>query len=309
MIKLDSKQMIKNVDKYYSFVVCYHLNDNKEIILQDSHKGKCRFCGKGQPNVTFEKVAHAIPHFIGNQTLKSEYECDECNQLFSMYESQFAEYMKLHHVFAKVNKGGGKIPKYKNNSSEQSSISIDTNGFNIKCVEGEQLKVDLDIDNKSFSVKGKRSYIPQYVYKALTKMALTIMPESELKYFEHTLSWLQGQRECGPGLKMIERLYQARFPFNSCMIFKRKNDNDDVPAYIFGLAYFNFFIQIPIPLCDKDFSKQRKSLTMPYIPTPLDEEKIPCFCGVKDLSSTEKAKDEDISMVFSFGAFEEMSGK
>ena len=65
MIKLDSKQMIKNVDKYYSFVVCYHLDDNKEIILQDSHKGKCRFCGKGQPNVTFEKVAHAIPHFIG----------------------------------------------------------------------------------------------------------------------------------------------------------------------------------------------------------------------------------------------------
>ena len=61
MIKLDSKQMIKNVDKYYSFVVCYHLNDNKEIVLQDSHKGKCRFCGKGQPNVTFEKVAHAIP--------------------------------------------------------------------------------------------------------------------------------------------------------------------------------------------------------------------------------------------------------
>jgi hypothetical protein len=48
---------------------------------------------------------------------------------------------------------------------------------------------------------------------------------------------------------------------------------------------------------------------MPYIPTPLDEEKIPCFCGVKDLSSTEKAKDEDISMVFSFGAFEEISGK
>ena len=93
------------------------------------------------------------------------------------------------------------------------------------------------------------------------------------------------------------------------MIFKRKNDNDDVPAYIFGLAYFIFFIQIPIPLCDKDFSKQRKSLTMPYIPTPLDEEKIPCFCGVKDLSSTEKAKDEDVSMVFSFGAFEEMSGK
>ena len=45
------------------------------------------------------------------------------------------------------------------------------------------------------------------------------------------------------------------------------------------------------------------------LPTPLDEEKIPCFCGVKDLSSTEKAKDEDVSMVFSFGAFEEMSGK
>lgn len=309
MINLNFETMLSELCKYYEEIVTYHLNDHKDTILTDSVVGKCRFCGGSVPNVTFDKVAHAIPHFIGNQTLKSKYECDTCNQLFSKYESQFAEFMKLHHVFAKVNKGGGKIPKYKNNSSEQSSISIDTNGFNIKCVEGEQLKVDLDIDNKSFSVKGKRSYIPQYVYKSLTKMALTIMPESELKYFEYTLSWLQGQRECGPGLKMIERLYQARFPFNSCMIFKRKNDNDDVPAYIFGLAYFIFFIQIPIPLCDKDFSKQRKSLTMPYIPTPLDEEKIPCFCGVKDLSSTEKAKDEDVSMVFSFGAFEEMSGK
>ncbi len=85
-------KMAKALGDNYEPLVIYHLNNVQEIMLRDSSaKRTCRFCGKSEPEATFKKVAHAIPHFIGNRTLKSEYECDDCNgKVFSPMESQFS---------------------------------------------------------------------------------------------------------------------------------------------------------------------------------------------------------------------------
>ena len=165
---------------YYP-LVCYHLNIEDEIMLNDSLAGKCRFCGKSAPDVKFKKTAHAIPHFIGNRILKSSYECDDCNLMFSKLESNFSQFMSFYHTFAHVSRGGGaKIPKFRTNSSELSSIEVGDNGIDIKCYEGEGLIPEIDEQNCTLTLKTYRSYVPLNVYKIFIKMALTIIPEQEL---------------------------------------------------------------------------------------------------------------------------------
>lgn len=301
---LDCELMLKTLECDYTPLITYHLNDNKPIILT-GEQGKCRFCKKSSPGVTFDKVAHAIPNFIGNQHLKSDYECDDCNQLFSRYESQFSGFMKLYHVFTQVNKGGGKVPKYKNSSSEKSNIKCENNGFTIQCFEGEGMDIDLNEQENKVTITGKRSYIPQEVYKALSKMALTIIPYEDLIHFEDTLFWLQGARIEVSNLPLVIRMYRYRFPFISAMVFKRKDGRQGVPAYLFGLAYHNFFLQIPIPLYRENKGEQDKKLTMPYIPTPLDYRKVACIRSVINLSSNEKIKNEPCSMTFGYELLEE----
>src|SRR5262245_16553961 len=51
----------------------------------------CRFCDQGKPYVTFKKKAHAIPELVGNKTLLTLYECDQCNKRFSSFEDDFAK--------------------------------------------------------------------------------------------------------------------------------------------------------------------------------------------------------------------------
>ena len=302
-------RMVKALDANYVPLVVFHLKDKDDIKLGDTAtKRTCRFCGRTEPEVTFKKVAHAIPHFIGNRTLKSLYECDDCNgNVFSPMESQFSQFMSIYHTFYHVSKGG-KVPTFRNNSKEQSKIVVDGGTIKIDCVEGEDLVPEIDKKKHTFKIKAKRSYVPQSVYKIFIKMALSIMPEAEMMHFKTTLEWLMGKKEFAYNLMLIERRYDGLmnpFGFDSCMLFKRKDDHrDNVPAYIFGLAYYNFFFETYIPLCDEDRDLDGK-VEIPFIPTPLDYDGCKFSKMVHDLSSTEKVSKEDVVQTFKFGDFEE----
>lgn len=308
-----SKMMVEKLGNDYVPLVCYHLNKEEEIMLSDSVTGKCRFCGKSVPDIEFNKVAHAIPHFIGNRTLKSTYECDDCNgRVFSPMESQFSQYMSFYHTFAHVCKGGGaKIPKFRTNSSEKSCIVVTDKGIEVKCYEGEGLIPTIDEEKKTLTLTAYRSYIPQNVYKIFVKMALTIIPESELGQFQTTLRWLHGDiRIKTNGLMLVERQYMSimnPFKFDSCMIFKRKaTSTANVPAYIFGLAYYNFFFETYIPFCEADKKFQGQDISMPYIPTPLDELGIKSTILTHNLSSDEKVFQEKVSITLQAEQMEEV---
>lgn len=304
--------MLKRLGDDYEPLVCFHLNKEDEIMLSESVSGKCRFCDKMEPEVTFRKIAHAIPHFIGNRTLKSTYECDECNGKFSALESSFSQFMSFYHTFAHVCKGGGaKVPKFRTNSSENSSIVVNDDKIEVKCYEGEGLIPEIDEENNTLTLKTFRSYVPQNVYKIFIKMALTIMPEKELNVFQTTLKWLRGDVKIKTNsFILIERRYMTKmnpFEFDSCMLFKRKDSSTNpVPAYIFGLAYYNFFFQTCIPLCDADKQLQGINITMPYIPTPLDEVGLMPRIFQHNLSSDEKVVKEEVDIVLKAESLEEV---
>lgn len=295
--------MLDRLAENYVPLVSYHLCSENEIMLSDSVAGRCRFCGKSKPDVSFNKVAHAIPHFIGNRILKSTYECDDCNGMFSVMESNFAQYMGLYHTFAHVCRGGGaKVPKFRINSSEKSMIKVGDDNIDVLCYEGEGLVPEIYEKDNKLTITAHRSYVPLNVYKVFIKMALAIMPEVELPCLSTTLKWLHNDVEiAAKNLILTERYYMSEmnpFVFISCMLFKRKDlCTKAVPTYIFGLAYYNFFFQTYIPFCDTDKQLRGIEMTMPYIPTPLDDNGLTPLIHNHDLSSPEKICNEEVKII------------
>ena len=265
-----------NLETSYNIIVCYHLNEHKQIMLSDGDKPqKCRFCGREFPDVTFKKIAHAISHMVGNRVLKSDYECDMCNQFFSTYETEYSSYMNLYHTMFMVHGKGG-IPKYKLSHKENSKIEIENdNTIKINIQEGEEPLIvweEIDKANNTIEIKGKRTYTPQNVLKALVKMALTIIPKDELQNLSNTKNWLMGKSSEGCILPVCLRFYRNPLLFTSVMIFKKKDSiYTPLPHYVFCLAYRNIVIQMPIPMVDLDIQFKGKKFEFPLIPTPLDE--------------------------------------
>lgn len=305
-----TKHMMDFLEANYDELVTYHLNEEEKIFLGDKDNRVCRFCKKDSNQTTFITVAHAIPEFIGNKKLIAHYECDECNAKFSrLLESHMGNYMNLWHTFSQV-KGKKKVPSFKT-VSEKSRVDIKEN-VEIQEFEDDSI-VNIDEENKSISITAKRrSYVPIAIYKTLTKMALTIMPENELDKFKTTLAWIneENHEESPHDLKALKVLFSLApgikpFPFVSCMLFKRKqNHRDSVPYMQFLLAYSNFTFQIYLPLCTEDVKLQGGNITMTYVPTPLDFKGLRLTRKQLDMNGKEKVKNEEETVKL---GFEEMN--
>ena len=79
------KNQEKSVQFYannYDVLASWLVQPGKKIILGEKEDRKCRFCGKRPPEVSFRKIAHAIPEALGNKSIQSLYECDSCNEAF-----------------------------------------------------------------------------------------------------------------------------------------------------------------------------------------------------------------------------------
>lgn len=285
----------------YDLIVSYHLNEDKQIMLSDGdNPKKCRFCGRSYPEVSFNKVAHALSHMVENRHLKSDYECDECNELFSKVETDFSAYMNLYHTMFQVYGKGG-IPKYKLNSKQKSKIEVsEDNLIKINLQEGEEPIIiweEKDKANNSIEIKGKRTYTPQNVLRALVKMAMTIIPPSELSNLQGTMNWLMFRPCEGMLLPVYLRIYRQPLPFTSAMIFKRKDFVDNInPHYVFVLAYKNIVFQVPLPMVEADKKFRGKKIKFPMMPTPLDLTLKPIVDTMLDLRSNNRIRGEEVSI-------------
>ncbi len=294
------------INANYSIIADYDISRNKEILLGNkSETRKCRFCGKSAPYVSFDSDAHAVPHLIGNRVLKTLYECDSCNkQLFSKMEEQFDAYMRFCHVFCHVSRNGNTVNTYKCNSKSKAGISVSDEWTDINCCVGEDLSSIVNLQDKTITISGVRSYNPLAVFKAIVKMALSIVPESDIDNFEDTLRWLMTSSIQLSHLELSIRFYEGLHDFNGkCMIYKRKDDHkDNVPRYLFGLKYNNLFIQISIPLC-KDNKSIEDLIQDLLIPCQMDAEGNRYLHFINDMSSNKKVSKEEISITFNYGDF------
>lgn len=244
------------------------INSNEKTTLSDHIKHKCRFCGKSKPDVKFKLIAHAIPDFLGNKNLFSNYECDNCNKFFSQFESEFANFMLQFNTIAGTISKGNSPPKYKM-------------GENLQMYNDNKTLHVGKLPNEIFENKTKfefelpiPSYIPEWIYRALIKIGLTLVPEDKLELFRSAFHGLMDKSYIFPIQPcMIFSIFSFSYDINkiNCTLYYKKESVErNIPQAIMVLSYKNFCFQTFFPLIN-DLKYGEEFYPFPYVfPSQLD---------------------------------------
>lgn len=242
---------------------------SKKEFIGNKNPRICRYCNKGEGEVTFKNIAHSIPNLIGNNNLFSYDECDVCNSKFSKLETSLGDYTHLERTMSQT-LGKNGVPKYKRNGDI--CISKSNNDFMKIYSRIDSKSLEIDEENKKLIVNSKTSYFPRDVFKILTKMALAVLPISEFEFFKDTASWILGEK---PDIdsKIHENQLIAYCSFTagpkpygdhvSYALFKRKKSIDNIPYITFFIAFSNITFQIPVLFSTQDIFLGRQSIDLP----------------------------------------------
>ncbi|MGR0481069.1 MAG: HNH endonuclease [Candidatus Electronema sp. V4] len=283
------KELITIDDSQFEEIASYLLNryDNSKLITI-GNRGRCRFCGADSPKF-FKKKAHVIPHSLGNSRLVSDDECDECNQRFGKYDEQLFRFFAPHLPVAGFisDKKTPKIQDRKVSVHRQKGNSQHNDHLYIEHKEG-CFEFSLSNSNCTLEIDLPRSrYRPVYVYLALCKQALNLLPINDLVYFKNLLRALQDG----------DFVHDENFPETRCIVsrghcigsnfltnekrepkwlasilMKKKKDclSYDLPKYVYMFAFNEVLLQIQLPSDDwfnRDFisyEKDKFDLTVKY---------------------------------------------
>lgn len=264
----------------------------------------CRFCGKGEDEVSFKKIAHAFPESIGNKSLLSNYECDICNQYFgNTIENDYSKFFSFYHSIMQI-RGKNGIPKcsFKIPCSKRTDKCakncIDVS-FNPKenipyiraCKEVDSQFIKL-ANNSIIISKTVDNYCPIAVFKAIVKMAITVMPFEEISLFSNAIKWLLDKehknfyidKKLLVRYKMIPGFNVIKYPRYA--LYRRKTTIFDKPYMLFNLTYGCFSLLVEIPRNNYSIPDS-KFLDSPFPPIPF----YTLTEGLWDLSEKESPKD------------------
>lgn len=244
----------------------------RETYIDTTNEYVCRFCGKNLTQTTFKMKAHAIPEFMGNKNLLSKNECDLCNREFGQnYEDHLARMLLPVNSFTQV-KGKNGIPTYK---SEDKKIKIKTINKRMVISHSNSEKIKIDKKNKIISIEfASQRFIPIKAYSAFLKMALSIMPENELIFFEPCINYLKGRLKGKIKLFpfVLTTFTNGYKPYKQVINYLciRKNENYNIPYMLYILATGNYMYQIIVPSVEKDKlnHNEKKQYTIKPFPSP-----------------------------------------
>lgn len=208
--------------------------------LYETHK--CRFCGTSAPSDFGKKTnAHTFPEGLGNKTIFSLSECTACNFKFSRYEDALC---KVVGPYLTLGGTKGKNGVRQTGRSNGNLVLKHENNFGKRRIQIKARNVDnfssvRRIDDETISLRipvSREMFVPRYAYKALLKIALSLLPVEELNLFRRNLDCLQSVDE-PPG----EYPLQVGFSYASvgnapptigCVILRRINANAPIPYII-----------------------------------------------------------------------------
>lgn len=164
---------------------------------EDKTKRVCRFCGKKRPEVTFNKIAHAIQEALGNKLLFCHEECDSCNHDLALTEDNLRYLMDFRRaIFHIARKGSTKAPTV---VGKNFIVKADRKGNPVLYLMEESLP-DQEKRNQPFMMrlKLKSGINNERMYKALCKMVIDMLPSIELSHFANTIQWIKSKGDWTP---------------------------------------------------------------------------------------------------------------
>jgi len=250
---------------------------------------QCRFCGKSAPEVSFKKNAHTIPQLMGNSKIINDFECDSCNELFSQYENDLANFIGLSRTltFLEGQKG---LPKYKSPDKKLIVEQDKTSKRKIRVITqgNDNLNFQYDEVNKRLVFNSIRHpYTPLKVFKILLKIGYSFLDEDEIKEYK-LIPEILCTNKLDNKLKSHDYLrlfgcFSPGIPFPSPLLirYSKRNEKDKINAPQQGyLLYFqNYIYQFFMPFSEKDkwmFGKN-KEIDFNIMPPLLDKAWIAIF--------------------------------
>lgn len=318
--KFMDKDVVEYYESFYDILRTPEF-DEKSRVLKPEHgmrylgspKNKvCRFCGKNETEVSFKKIAHVFPEAIGNSVLASYYECDTCNQYFgNSIENEYANFFSLYHSIMQISGKKGKpacrfkVPcDRRTEECKEYCIEFFVEGDQPCLCECNQVRGQyVQILNNELIISkpvGRCNMVA--VFKAIVKMAISVMPVEELNPFSKTIDWLLEPEHLNiyPNkrllvrYKMIPGFNVTKYP-HYCL-FRRKKTVWNKPYMIFNLTYGCFSLLIEVPR-DNNTSSDLEFEQMPFPPIPF----YTSMEDVWDMTYTEVPKGMRNSIKLSFG--------
>lgn len=244
--------------KNYDVASYYPLVANKKIHLGDRTTKVCRFCGKSPPEVSFRSVAHALPELIGNKSIISHYECDTCNAHFARYvEDHLGKLLSATSSLTMIRSKGG-VSSYKTRAGK-SRIDVKNGVIEMQNYLTDNI-VDLRPDENAFVVNAEtQPFVPIAVFKCFSKMALSVMPETDVPDYQHTIKWVLNNDHAvdAEHLKWLT-CYNTFLPgpmeqgFGWSLLLRRKDDTALLPSMIYVVTTMNQSFQTILPCTHKD---------------------------------------------------------
>ncbi len=315
---IDSKAL-QYYESYYDLLRTPNFDDKLRLLkpehgmqtIGSPHHKKCRFCGRSESEVSFGKIAHVFPESIGNSVLASNYECDICNQYFgNTIENEYANFFSLYHSIMQISGKNGipkcyfKVPCLRRTAECAKyciEISVSDNIpllCRCKYVEDQYISCS---DNSITISKPVGRHCPIAVFKAIVKMAITVMPIEEVSLFTDTITWIlepehfnfYTDKKLLVRYKMIPGFAVTKYPHY--FLFRRKKTVWDKPYMLFNLTYGCFSLLIEVPRShDNGTNFEFEKMPFPPIPFYTSTE------GTWDLSDKEGSKSLKHSITMSF---------
>lgn len=261
----EAAEALKFYTTNYDTLIWRGLQPTNRLHKLGSKPQTCRFCDRASPEATFKKKAHAVPELIGNKTLFSLYECDECNDRFSSFEDDFAK-MTLGDRSISRTRGKEAVPTL-TLKGKKSRIEHAQSGLVMKQYVDEGF---ISIDEHASQLKisyETQPFRPLGVYKCLAKMAYTLLPEAELTHFLELKAWLREKgvatkKVYGDGNHLCSMSFvpgSKPFPCPIVALFRRKT-NVAAPYAVFFVAFANWTYQIFVPCPRQDKALAGRSI-------------------------------------------------
>jgi len=292
MLKMSPEQLKVFNEFSSTYELEKSLRGDENIIHRDSQM-KCRFCRRTNNQVKFNK-AHIIPQLLGKAQPTSKFECKECNDIFSGYETDLGHYLLIDRaMLGQPKKKSGK-PKYKDNGfsiKNLTTVPDHLQGIDEAIMLQELLDADEKVTllyNNSFDTnKFKRTdneldvtlnikpYIPFNIFRVFAKIGLLLLDENEMSDYSIVKNLLHPNfkipqeydytsdifRMCTISIPLFANL----FPSPIVYIYKRKIDSRHVKR-IFVLFFGSKIFQIPL-FSDIEIQEIDNGTTKQLIPT------------------------------------------
>lgn len=217
-------------------------------------RARCRYCGATDATA-FGKAtnAHALPVALGNRTLFALDECEACNTKFSIYEDALCKAVGPFLTLGGVRGRNGVRQTGQTGSTStvrhkvvagKRHLSIGSEGDARELVEVDKATGSLKL---TMPVEGDL-FVPRYAYKALTKIALSMLPPEELPGFAKAVASLAetAAKPHGGALRVgFSHAYVGNSPpALAGTLLRRRDTQPGVPYMIFMLVAGSVCFQI-----------------------------------------------------------------